>query len=168
VCAVALVPLLGQGETFLVHSSEPQVCSGTAPTVCVAHGYATHADATRAALLPYVEALAGLGVPVPSTFRQGGEPGQGDVGAFDSGLVLGDRSQAVIAVLGSYLSKSCPIFDDESVQTAWTGLVAWLQATVDGQRSADPSVPPIVLGPRSPAQEAWLRAAVETLRGCRR
>jgi hypothetical protein len=161
-----LVPLLHQGETFLVPTSERQVCVGAEPTVCVAPGYAAFAGSTRDALLPFLRALTGIGAPVPTTFRQNVEPGQETVGPIESGLILGDHRQAGFAVLAAYLSKKCPIDASSRLQTDYSGLAYWLFATVDGEHPADPTVPQIVTGAASPAQTRWLRGAIDDLRRC--
>ncbi len=162
----ALVPLLHQGEVFLVPTSDRQVCVGSHPSVCVAPGYAPEAGQARRALVPYLDALRRIGVEVPETFRQNVPHGQQSVGSVDAGILLGDRRQAGFAVLAAYLSKDCPIDRDARVQDAFTGLAWWLYATVDRERPPDPTVPVIVQGPPSPAQTAWLVGAVRTLRDC--
>ena len=162
----ATVPLLQQGEVYLVRTSERQVCTATHPTVCVAPGYANEAAQARRALVPYLDALRRIGVEVPETFRQNVPHGQQSVGSVDERVLLGDRRQAGFAVLAAYVSKGCPIDTDRRVQEAFTGLTWWLFATVDGERPPDPTVPAIVQGPASAAQTAWLVAAVRTLRDC--
>ena len=165
-CLAVLLPLLQQGETYLVPTSDAQVCVGTAPTVCVAPGYAPLAGPTRDALLPYLRALTRIGAPVATTFRQNVEPGQQSVGPIESRLILGDRRQAGFAVLAAYLSKKCPIDVSRRLQTDFTGLSYWLFATVDGEHPVDPTVPALVTGPASAAQTRWLRGAVDDLRHC--
>jgi hypothetical protein len=165
-CVAALVPLLGQGETFLVTRPEPQVCVGSRPAVCVSPGYARRAVQTRTALLPYLDALSRIGAPVSATFRQNVEPGQITVGPLDERLILGDSGTAGYAVLSAYVAKRC-IDGGPRRQAAFDGLAYWLFATVDGQRPLDPGVPPVVTGPASAAQQSWLLSAIETLHSCR-
>ena len=162
----ALVPLLQHGEVYLVTTTDPQVCVGTHPTVCVAPGYAPEARATRQALLPYLAALRAIAAPVPDTFRQNVEPGQQRVGPLQDRLILGDRHQAGFAVLAAYLSQKCPVDADAHLQAALTGLAWWLYATVDGERTPDPTVPAVLQGAPSAQQARWLTDAVRTLQGC--
>jgi hypothetical protein len=161
------VPLVGQGEVYLVSlpaGARQEVCTGTAPTVCVLPGYARHAVEARRALLPYLDAFRRLGVPVPSTFRQDATPGEQTVGPVASDLLLGNRSLAKFAVLAAYLPKSCANQVDLLDTYSW--LAAWLSSTVDHERTSDPTVPALVLGPDSPAQRAWVLDAVRSLRDC--
>jgi hypothetical protein len=160
-------PLLAQGEEYLVSTgTRPEVCAGTAPTVCTLPGYAAHAADARRSLLPYLDALRRAGVPVPTTFRQDAEPGEQTVGPIGSGLLLGHREDAEFAVLAAFLHKSCANRTD--IMDAFSWMAGWLSWTVDHRRPSDPTVPAVALGPDSAAQRAWVVGTVRTLRECGR
>jgi hypothetical protein len=166
-CVATIVPLLRQGEVFLIRESAgPAVCVGAAPRVCVAPGYADRAAATRALLLPYTRALARAGATPPAAFRQGVDPGLDDVGPLDRGLVLGNGGDAPTTVVAAWISKDCPLPERPRAYEAFLGLPAWLRWTVDHARDPAPDIPPIALAPASPAQDAWVRDSVAALRAC--
>jgi hypothetical protein len=167
-CALALVQLLRQGEVYLAETPQPQVCTGSHPTVCVAPGYTSRADDVRRVLLPYVSASRRLGIPVPDTFRQNGPRGQVTSGTFDISLLDAPGQNGPATFLAAYLSKECPIDTTPALQEAYTGLAWWLAAVVHGERAPDDSVPAVVRGPPSAAQSAWLVTAARSLSTCER
>jgi hypothetical protein len=119
-------------------------------------------------LLPYLDALRGAGVRVPSEFQQDAQPGLVSVGPIDSTLLLGAGAGAgESAVVAAYLSKGCALDQHPAVLRSWDGLVSWLRGEVSGHRPSDPSLPAVLRGPRSAAQLAWVRTAVSELASCR-
>jgi hypothetical protein len=162
----ALALLLAHGGESLRPVGEHLSCVGRSPRVCVAEGYVRYASTARRALLPYLDALRGAGVHVPSEFQQDAEPGLVSVGPVDSTLLLGADS-AGSAVVAAFLSKRCALDEQPAVLASWEGLTAWLRAEVTGRRPSDPTLPAVVRGPRSAAQLAWVRHAVSELASCR-
>ena len=160
--------LVAQGPDRLQPAPEALVCVGTAPQVCVASGYVRYAAGARAALLPYLSRLTAAGVPVPTKFAQNVNPGGLTVGPIESTLLLGRTDGAGFAVINSYLSKKCPIDEDPKLQTEWNGVISWLYAGSVPISVDDASIPAIVRGPQTPAQLAWVKAAMAHLAACGR